>query len=55
MDEEITITNQIFRFLDHSEFAALSQSEKIEYLERAIEATKRGAPIVTLEQLGKTL
>jgi hypothetical protein len=29
-----------FRFLNHEEFAALSLSERIDYLERAVEAVK---------------
>ena len=29
-----------FRFLNHEEFAALSQPEQIDYLQRAVEAVK---------------
>jgi hypothetical protein len=34
-----------FRFLTHEEFAALPQSERIDYLELAIEAVKGTGPM----------
>jgi dihydrodipicolinate synthase/N-acetylneuraminate lyase len=37
-----------FRFLNHEEFAALSQSERIAYLELAIEAVKGASPQETV-------
>jgi hypothetical protein len=36
-----------FRFLNHEEFGALSQAERIKYLQLAIEAVKSGAPMQT--------
>jgi hypothetical protein len=47
MAEDPPTPSRIFRFLDHREFAALSQDEKIRYLNLAIEAVRRGSPIVT--------
>ena len=37
-------TRPPFRFLSHPEFAALSQDERIKYLQQAIEAVKSGIP-----------
>ena len=34
-----------FRFLKHEEFAALTQEERIKYLQSALEAIKGGHPL----------